>query len=210
MHIRLSAAQEKEASALFWAKHDNLCRVVNYRADRHHVTPDERAEWLQDAVLELWQSCRSLAARSTTGPRSIDCRLVARAGWSAGLCSRDYRRRKAAGGFRVISLETVTVGRSGYDPAAREPGIKVDGVQLTVTDAMLDCPERVAQLNGPTVDLKTVARRLGVSRQAVATRAAQLGGTKVGSRWRFPADAGQQAPGRNPPCPGTSATAGAP
>jgi hypothetical protein len=208
MHIGLTATQEKEASALFWLKYDNLCRVVNYHADRHGVTPDERDEWIQDSLTELWRSCCSLASRSAAASRSIDCQRVARAGWRSGLLSREHRRRVSAG-VKVKSL-TAMVDRSGFDAPEKCKDIMVDGVQLTVTDAMLDCPERVAQLNGPTVDLKTVARRLGVSRQAVAMRAAQLGGTKLGSRWHFPADAGQQAPGRNPPCPGTSATAGGP
>ena len=165
------------AQQLFDRKIGNVRKIVQHRS-RKYGLPDQDAEDVQQhAALILWRQCQ-------LGIPNINCAVVATAAWDA------FNRRDRGRRIKAVSLDAEDQdGRPIVDiiPARERNSVRVDGVRLTLADAMIDEPAKVEAV-ADGLSSTELAARLGVTRQYINLLAREFGGVKIGRKWRFPAD----------------------
>lgn len=173
------------AQRVFDEKLPLVRKIVKFRADTNGLPPDDAEDIAQEAALLLWrQSLKH--ADPESGGFDIHCGLIATAAYTT------FKRRQLR--HRVTSLDLGwEEGRHG-GPASSgrgtdRPGtlgerlpthrgtIRVDGVVLNVTDMDIDV--------GPVVSALEARKLLGVSRQALDYRLAELDGIRISGRYRY-------------------------
>lgn len=160
---------------IFDAKLPNLHKVITWRARKYRLPEHEAEEVRQWAALVLWQQC-------LRGVENIDCQTIALGGWQR------WRRTR---GEPVGSLDSCETFAAAERVPARDGSITMGGgVAYTLTDARMDSPETFTTAEGG-ITAREVAKRLGITRQAVHLRKRALGAVRIGGRWVFPVDAGR-------------------
>ena len=181
--VSCTAGTRARAARLFAAKWGSVKKVVDFRA-RHGGLYAAIEDLTQAAGLALWKQCLK-AADPAAPPFEINCKLIARAGFMEWKRHDDRHRN-------VISLGLKEPG-DGNKTARGVPDlprtIRVDDVELNVSDARLDYAVECDRYFGRLLTTKEAAAVLGVSRQYAHAIRKRLGAIRLGCRrWGFPPD----------------------
>ncbi len=190
------AERPTDAHELFTIKWARVHRLLKFRCHHRSVQSTDRDDLMQLGAMFLWRQCVRCVDPAVK-PFDIDAKRIAVAAW--GHWSDARRRHRAPangtdpGGEDLNPVLTIPARR-----AALRVVVGDTTVTVTIADAEMDAPQ-VCRRWREGVGGAALARRLGISKQAVSANPRVYGGIyfRGEGRWLFSRNAGR--PGRRRP-----------